>query len=514
MNDTQQRCFDYIGTKTQNKLLHRLRALNNNTKDPRDIILSGFDEQRINDDLAEWLGQVKDYVLASKVWCDKQGITIEGNFIERKRGKFVCLGTGEEVPPPETYDTNEFGLDLKYFVHKDVIVHEPLANKATAKALALFILNHDRPVTILNFDGDLKYVSELLNFRDKNKQPLDVEICTVREMYEGEPVEAVTPHRSVAGTAWAKETFIYSELTEEPPQELIEHLLPEKALTIISAPSYTGKTHIAIEMGLALATGESFLGDFKGPVEPVPVIYHVPELHSALFRQFMDRLNAAERLQGIEDRFRVRPLEFDLWQLDSPKMIDSSRGRYVFLDTFGYFNDADDTSNYKQAVEFCNKINNLIREGCRGVCGLYHPPKYSKDKKQTGNTMTLENLILGSAGYGGVLRSCLGMRNLHEDSNKGLWVYVQGVKNPGLGGPFQIKGVSPMELIKKPGESPYLSELLAGDSQYSEASVLFNKQASQREVSKQLGISLGKVNKLHSRWEKVNKEFDAEVSHE
>jgi hypothetical protein len=232
---------------------------------------------------------------------------------------------------------------------------------------------------------------------------------------------------------WAKETFTYSELIEEQPAELIEHLLPEKALTIISAPSYTGKTHIAIEMGLALATGENFLEHFAGPNEPVPVIYHVPELHSALFRSFMDRLNAAERLKGIEDRFRVRPLEVDLWQLDSPKMIESSRGRYVFLDTFGYFNEADDTSSYKQAIEFCNKINNLIRQGCLGVYGLYHPPKYSKDKKTTGNVMTLENLVLGSAGYGGVLRSCLGMRNLHDDSNKGLWVYVQGLKNTGMG---------------------------------------------------------------------------------
>ena len=40
------------------------------------------------------------------------------------------------------------------------------------------------------------------------------------------------------------------------------------------------------------------------------------------------------------------------------------------------------------------------------------------------------------------------MRNLHDDSNKGLWVYVQGVKNPGLEGPFQIEGVSPMSWLR------------------------------------------------------------------
>ena len=136
---------------------------------------------------------------------------------------------------------------------------------------------------------------------------------------------------------------------------------------------------------------------FKGPVEPVPVIYHVPELHASLFRSFMERLGAANGCRATK-MFQVRPLERDLWQLDSPQMIESSRGRYVFLDTFGYFNDGDDSSSYTQAIEFAKKINNLIREGCLGVCGLYHPPKYSKSKKETGNVMTLENLVLGLPG--------------------------------------------------------------------------------------------------------------------
>ena len=81
-------------------------------------------------------------------------------------------------------------------------------------------------------------------------------------------------------------------LPEEKPAMLIAHLIPEKALTFMAAPSYTGKTHIAIEMGLAMATGTDFLDHFKGPAQPVPVIYHVPELHASLFRTFMERLGA------------------------------------------------------------------------------------------------------------------------------------------------------------------------------------------------------------------------------
>jgi hypothetical protein len=140
------------------------------------------------------------------------------------------------------------------------------------------------------------------------------------------------------------------------------------------------------------------------------------------------------------------------------------------------------------------------------VCALYHPPKYSKSKKETGNVMTLENQILGSAGYGGVLRSCLGMRNLHEDSNKGLWVYVQGLKNPGLGGPFQIEGL-PLKLVKRPGESPYLSELLKDSgSKREEILAMLNDGKSVREICKTHRVSPNTVTRL--KQEEI--EFDSD----
>ncbi|HEX6822683.1 MAG TPA: AAA family ATPase [Candidatus Sulfotelmatobacter sp.] len=305
---------------------------------------------------------------------------------------------------------------------------------------------------------------------------------------------------------WRNSTFSILELPKDRPKHHVECLIPEKALTMVPAPSYTGKTHLCIELGLSMALATDFLGHFKGPSEPVPVIYHVPELHASLFGDFVTRLNRWERLKGNEEMFLVRPLEFDLWQLDSPQMVESSRGRYVFLDTFGYFNDGDDSTSYNQAIEFAKKVNNLIRQGCLGVCGLYHPPKYAKNKKETGNILTLENQILGSAGYGGVLRSCLAMRNLHEDSNKGLWVYVQGLKNPGLGGPFQIQGF-PLELVKKPGESKYLSELLKGDnSKQDEALAMLKDGKSVRAICKELSIS----SKTFSKWKQEVVDFDSD----
>ncbi len=356
-------------------------------------------------------------------------------------------------------------------------------------------------------DGGLPYVDRILEVPVyKNGHLQRVIRPEVFHVFRRAPDDFHKHCSDVASVDWRKDTSTFVELPEEKPVMLIEHLIPEKALTVMAAPSYTGKTHIAIEVGLALATGSDFLGHFKGPKQPVPVIYHVPELHASLFRSFMDRLGAEERLKGCEEMFLIRTLERDLWPLDSPQMIDSARGRYVFLDTFGYFNDGDDSASYTQAIEFAKKINNLIRESCLGVCGLYHPPKYSKDKKTTGNVMTLENQILGSAGYGGVLRSCLGMRNLHEDSNKGLWVYVQGVKNPGLEGPFQIEGV-PLTLIKKPGESPYLSELLKDNKGRKEqAKKMIREGKTNRDIQAALEMSPNTLSKIR----KELKEFDSD----
>ncbi len=68
-----------------------------------------------------------------------------------------------------------------------------------------------------------------------------------------------------------------------------------------------------------------------------------------------------------EESFVVRPLDCDLLLLDSEEMITKCRGRYVFLDTLGYFMGVDDSSSYAAAIEFAKKINHLIKEGCLGV---------------------------------------------------------------------------------------------------------------------------------------------------
>jgi hypothetical protein len=502
----QPKCFDVIGPKTIAQVLQDLRA-ETNSSDPCDVWLSTNKEPGVGLEMfGDWAKAAEDEY-EYKVEATANGISITGESKEAHNHGLKNAKTGEmKFSTPVKHKLKPLFITRMVNEENATDVTEPLATERETENLVKLIIkskSQDKPVRyLINAYGSLKYL------------PLLQRRCPWLTVYNFDDLghltgdftkQGIYPHRERLKTDWRKDAATFVDLPEEKPVMLIEHLIPEKALTVMAAPSYTGKTHLAIEMGLSLATGTDFLDFFEGPALSVPVIYHVPELHASLFKSFMERLGAEERLHGCLENFLIRSLERDVWPLDSPQMIESARGRYVFLDTFGYFNDGDDSASYTQAIDFAKKINNLIREGCLGVCGLYHPPKYSKNKKETQNLMTLENQILGSAGYGGVLRSCLGMRNLHDDSNKGLWVYVQGLKNPGLGGPFQVEGI-PLRLIQKPGDSPYLNELLKdGGSRREEAIAMLKEGKSRREVCKQLRIAP----KTLTKWKQEEMNFDS-----
>lgn len=261
---------------------------------------------------------------------------------------------------------------------------------------------------------------------------------------------------------WRKHCKHAGELSNKVHPFLLDGLVPRSALTMMPSPSFNGKTWLALQACKAVSEGKDFLSfggpkDEAGHDEKVPVIYHVPEMAEYLVKE-------RARLLGIKenDDFLFRPMELGLWPLNDAYMLESCKGRLVVLDTQGYFNPADNASDYQQAVNFAKLIYNLLNVGAVAVIGLYHPPKVQMQAGKFNPAVfewTLENSILGSAGYGGILRSCLRVKNLNPDKNdKNLWLYVQGLKNPGLK-PFTLKGI-PLKMHQAPGECPYLRELL------------------------------------------------------
>jgi hypothetical protein len=268
-----------------------------------------------------------------------------------------------------------------------------------------------------------------------------------------------TPEQ-INSSDWRKDCDHAGELSTKAHPFLLDGLVPRKALTIVSSPSFNGKTWFVLQMCKAISTGEDLWGfggpkDEEGYATPVPVLYHVPEMAAYLVK---DRTNSLEI--SANDNFLFRTMERGLWTLDDARMIASANGRLIVLDTVGYFNPADTTNDYQQAVRFATLIYNLINAGAEGVIALYHPPKMQamKNGKLPDFEWTLENSVLGSAGYGGILRSCLRVRNMNPDKNdKNLWLYVQGMKNPGLK-QFTLRGI-PLSLDLPPGECPPWYEL-------------------------------------------------------
>lgn len=298
------------------------------------------------------------------------------------------------------------------------------------------------------------------------------------------------------GSDWREHCLLAEQLSTVPPKFLLGGLVPEKALTLIVASAYHGKTWFALQSCLAMARGVGVWG-FDAPEKPVKIIYHVPEMNEGLVAAYARKLGYAD----VDVLFR--PMERGLWPLDNPRMLQSAKDRLVVLDTVGYFNPADDTNAYNQSLKFANLIYNLMNEGALGVVGLYHVPKYARDEKG----WTLETSVLGSAGYGGILRSCLRLKNLNPDLNDpNIHVYVQGLKNPGLK-PFQLEGV-PLRLKVAPGDSPYLSQLEVQaeppDPNYYKATQLFCLNKSLRDVEKELGVGKSTAQRWRKRWEQEN----------
>lgn len=375
----------------------------------------------------------------------------------------------------------------KNFMGQEIL--PTLDSRRYALGYASLLNSPESEVRTLIVDGGEEYLGLLLeNVRNVG---LTVYVVALFDERDG-----LFP-READAESWRDQCKSFGQLSAEQPKYLLEKLVPEKALTLIPAASYNCKTWFTVAMCDAISRGRD-LWCFKGPSAPAPVIYHVPEMNESLVRHYMATV-------GVEDsdNFLVRPMESGLWALDDARMLESAGGRVVVLDTAGYFNPADDSSSYQQSLRFASLVYNLmVAGGALAVIGLYHPPKYSKEEA----TWTLENSVLGSAGYGGILRSCLRMANLNPDLNDpNVHVYVQGLKNPGLK-PFQLCGPMPLKMKVPPGESPYLSALRSGDAKYAEAAAMFEQDVPQRKVAEQLDLSLGKVNKMHKDW-KASKDF-------
>ena len=92
--------------------------------------------------------------------------------------------------------------------------------------------------------------------------------------------------------------FELIEAYKEPPNPIIEHLVYEGGVTLVSGTDGVGKTWFAIQMGLAIAKGESFL-DFNVAQKKVLMIQFElspDELSDRLSNYNLDGLSKTDNL--------------------------------------------------------------------------------------------------------------------------------------------------------------------------------------------------------------------------
>src|SRR5205085_944054 len=112
----------------------------------------------------------------------------------------------------------------------------------------------------------------------------------------------------------------------------------------ITGHSFHGKTWFALQLAWGMARGEAPWPGFAVD-RPVPVLYHVPEMHEAWVRQYLDVIGVGE-----SENFLLRPMETGVWPLDSARMLRASEdGYFHFFDTSGFFSQAEDNNAYGQS---------------------------------------------------------------------------------------------------------------------------------------------------------------------
>jgi len=114
------------------------------------------------------------------------------------------------------------------------------------------------------------------------------------DVFDAHGLEAV--EQGLAGASRTPTLQLFDHVLDislEPPKWLIEGILPEYAMTALVAPSYTGKSYVAVDMACSVATGHKWHGEYA--VTAGNVFYVIGEGRAGIRR----RVEAWHRDRGI-----------------------------------------------------------------------------------------------------------------------------------------------------------------------------------------------------------------------
>jgi hypothetical protein len=200
---------------------------------------------------------------------------------------------------------------------------------------------------------------------------------------------------------------------------LVEGFLPE-GISMCGALPGVGKTWFALSLAKALTTGQKFLGRFEVK-EPIPVLYLIPESSGGAFRARAEKF----KIPNDPKLFLCRTVsQGGTLLMNDPAVIEIVKQLrpVVVLDTAVRFNRGSDENSSNSNKIFVDDSLNLIAAGARGVFGLHHATKASRNEG-----LTQENSLRGSGDLAAMCDSVYGLKRnetLYNDGSGPLQLQV------------------------------------------------------------------------------------------
>lgn len=217
-------------------------------------------------------------------------------------------------------------------------------------------------------------------------------------------------------------------LAESPqpvPSILGDGVLCPGTLNLLAGEDGTGKTMLALNLGLALAAGRDFLG------------LRVPKKASVLFAEaegnathFRERVRTAAKSMGVDPaalalNFAREP---DLFAIDG-QVLEAAIAEYrpdlVILDTVGYFNEGEENSNsdWKQLVS--KPLHRLARQYETAFLLIQHLSKPSE-------TRAGKHRVRGASAQSGDSDTVMTLDRSKTNAEERVWAFEKVKNGPRL----------------------------------------------------------------------------------
>lgn len=200
------------------------------------------------------------------------------------------------------------------------------------------------------------------------------------DVFDADGLEAVARGLESASKMPTLQLFDHVlDISLEPPKWLIDGILPEYAMTALVAPSYTGKSYLAVDMACSVATGLKWHDEYA--VTAGNVFYVIGEGRAGIRR----RVEAWHRDRGITLERETTNLHFSRQGLNfrDPNSIISIKAdlrlvndvKLIIVDTLARSFGGGNENAPQDMGEFIQGCDDLMHEFCATVLVVHHMGK-------------------------------------------------------------------------------------------------------------------------------------------